>query len=806
MATGQLNKFLTHLRNVMVLQDGRNLSDAELVRRYVQERDEAAFELLVRKHGPMVLGVCRRILRNPHDAEDAFQATWLVLVRKAATLRSPGTVGNWLYGVAYRTALEARKLAAKRRNKEAKVTLSSETAPDAWDKLRPVLDHELERLPDKYRAVVVLCDLEGKTRKEAARLLGLPEGTVTSRLATGRRTLARRLSRHRLAITAMSLATLLSRNALAGVPTSLVSCSVRAARLVAAGQAAGQISAPVIALTEGVLRTMLLTKLKITTTWAFLAVLIAGGIGVSVHRTWAACAVEANGPAVVQAKPERGKERLVTDPANAAKPHVMEQPLRAGPPRVLVKYKSPVTCLGWSPDGRWVAASTQDGTIHVTEAAAGKEIRSFPIQGAATALAFSPDGKRLALSQPGQPSGIWIVDTGKEQPNAGRAGGNFAPAAQVAFTPDGQSAVSVAVGQIVRAGATGGSGMMGTPGGSCAAIAADGTACGWCDAKGMLRIFQPDNPILRPVNMIPVGSARCIAIAPGGKLLAVGASDNSIQLWDWTVSKKTLALPGLEKPASKLSFSADGRTLAALTADGLTIQVWDPIRGSPRCTINHVSSGAEWLALSPDGKMLATTSKGGKEIFLWKVTARLMTPSGAPLQLTEREFTSLWGELGSPDAGKGDVAWRKLAAAGDNSIPFLRQRIRTIAVPSAELKPIEKLVSELDSAQFTIREQAMKKLLATGELAIVPLQRHLEKGLSVEASRRVQQVLDKLGQPVLTPDRVLALQAIELLEALQTAKAVALLEETVRDALVPQIRSEARQALQRLRKVKKESN
>src|SRR5262249_6810201 len=119
MATGQLSKFLTHLRSVMVKQDAMELSDVALLRRYVQQRDDAAFELLVRKHGPLVLGVCRRILRNPHDAEDAFQATWLVLVRKAATLRSPGMVGNWLYGVAYRTALEAKRLTAKRRNKEA---------------------------------------------------------------------------------------------------------------------------------------------------------------------------------------------------------------------------------------------------------------------------------------------------------------------------------------------------------------------------------------------------------------------------------------------------------------------------------------------------------------------------------------------------------------------------------------------------------------------------------------------------------------------------------------------------------------
>jgi hypothetical protein len=336
------------------------------------------------------------------------------------------------------------------------------------------------------------------------------------------------------------------------------------------------------------------------------------------------------------------------------------------------------------------------------------------------------------------------------------------------------------------------------PAGGCAAIAADGTLAGWCDAKGMLRVFEPANPVLRPVKTIQVGNARCIAFGPGGKLLAAAASDNGVQLWDMAVGKKTLTLTGLEKQTGKLSFSADGRTLAALAADGQTIQVWDTIRGSARCQINHNRGAAASLALSPDGKLLATTTKDGKEIFLWKTTARQAVPAAPPIQFTDQELTALWVDLGSQDADKADAAWRKLAAAGDNAVPFIRQRIRTIAIPNVELRSIEKLVSELNSEKFTTREQATKKLLATGELAIVPLQRHMEKGLSIETAKRVQQVLDNLGQPMLTPDRLRVLQAIELLEALRTADAVTLLKDTVRDALVPQIRNEARFALQRI--------
>src|SRR5262249_17501866 len=151
-----------------------------------REGDEAAFTALVNRHGPMVLGVCRRVLRPAHDADDAFQATLLVLLRKARPLRRPELLGNWLYGVAHRTALKARTLAAKRRARERPVVDHLAGAPSptaAWGDVRPVLDEEVSRLPAKYRAPVVLCYLEGKTNEEAARLLGCPTGTVFSRLA-----------------------------------------------------------------------------------------------------------------------------------------------------------------------------------------------------------------------------------------------------------------------------------------------------------------------------------------------------------------------------------------------------------------------------------------------------------------------------------------------------------------------------------------------------------------------------------------------------------------------------------------------
>src|SRR5205823_3225276 len=197
MATSQMSEVIQHLRRV--LRDGAGLADGQLLEDYLSRRDEAALAALVLRHGPMVWGVCCRVLRNHQDAEDAFQVTFLVLVRKAASVKPRELLANWLYGVAHQTALKARATAAKRRARERQVMEmpEPEVAPqDLWHDLQPLLDQELSRLPDKYRIPIVLCDLEGKTRREAARRIGCPEGTVAGRLARARRMLAKRMARH----------------------------------------------------------------------------------------------------------------------------------------------------------------------------------------------------------------------------------------------------------------------------------------------------------------------------------------------------------------------------------------------------------------------------------------------------------------------------------------------------------------------------------------------------------------------------------------------------------------------------------
>jgi RNA polymerase sigma factor (sigma-70 family) len=288
MSSGQMSEVVQHLRRAALPPAVSALSDGELLERFVSRRDEAALGVLVRRHGPMVWGVCRRALANDPDAEDAFQATFLVLVRKAACVAPREMVANWLYGVACQTALKARATAARRRARERQVEVMPEPeAPerDLGRDLRPLLDQELSRLPDKYRAAVVLCDVAGKSRKEAAQELGVAEGTVASRLARARAMLAKRLTRRGVAVSAAALAALPEYTA-ASVPPSVLASSIKAAALAAAGQAAaaGVISAEVAALTEGVLRAMFVTKLKSALTVLLVAAVAGTGAGALAYR------------------------------------------------------------------------------------------------------------------------------------------------------------------------------------------------------------------------------------------------------------------------------------------------------------------------------------------------------------------------------------------------------------------------------------------------------------------------------------------------------------------------------------------
>src|SRR5215471_12078551 len=238
-----MRKVIDHLRMTALAGGETDLADGQLLECFVSHRDEAAIAALVRRHAQMVWGVCQRILRNHHDVEDAFQATFLVLVRNAASIKRRQMFASWLYAVARLTALKARATMANRESREKQVHEMRETEAvterDLWSEMQPLLDQEVSRLPDKYRVAVIMCDLEGNTHKEAARQLEIPEKTVTTRLLKARKMLAKRLSRRGLAVAGGSVGAFLSHNAAsASVPTSAVISTIKAVTSVAAGKTA----------------------------------------------------------------------------------------------------------------------------------------------------------------------------------------------------------------------------------------------------------------------------------------------------------------------------------------------------------------------------------------------------------------------------------------------------------------------------------------------------------------------------------------------------------------------------------------
>jgi RNA polymerase sigma factor (sigma-70 family) len=300
-----MNAALRHLHRAVLAQDGAKLTDRQLLDRFLAAQDGDAFAALLYRHGPMVLAVCRRVLGDLHDAEDAFQATFLVLARKAASLHAQRLLGGWLHGVAYRTSLKARTTMARRRARErqAVVQTAAEAPGPEREEMLQLLDQELDRLPEKYRVPVVLCELEGRSRKEAAEQLGIPDGTLSSRLAQAKQRLAERLSRRGVAPTAGALAAVLTQSAASAcVPPSLLRATVGAA-LGVAGRSlpAGVVSAQVLTLTEGMMKAMLLSKLKALGAVALVLLAGAGAVGLTY------------GPALAQSERPRAAARAADE-------------------------------------------------------------------------------------------------------------------------------------------------------------------------------------------------------------------------------------------------------------------------------------------------------------------------------------------------------------------------------------------------------------------------------------------------------------------------------------------------------------
>ncbi len=318
MATAQLGTVLRHIRGLAADPRINERTDGALLRTFLSGNDPSAFEALLRRHGPMVLRVCRRALGNAHDAEDAFQATFLVLAQKARSIRKREALASWLHGVAYRMATDARRAAARRHRHESRANPTPPRDPAlsaAWQELQALLDEEIAALPETLRAPFVACCLENQSCAAAAQQLGLEEAAVWKRLSRARKRLQGRLARRGVALTAMLAAVAVGAAGAAAVPRPLAATILKAAARVGAGQAltGGTVSAKVLALVEGMNRTMFLNKCNTAILLLTCTAIVGAGLGMAVVRG----AAGAEPPAGRAAPPEaaRGESKKEGQPA-----------------------------------------------------------------------------------------------------------------------------------------------------------------------------------------------------------------------------------------------------------------------------------------------------------------------------------------------------------------------------------------------------------------------------------------------------------------------------------------------------------
>jgi RNA polymerase sigma factor (sigma-70 family) len=583
---------LAHLRRLLSPPREEASGDAELLTRFVRHSDEEAFASLVRRHGGMVQAVCRRVLHDAHAAEDAAQAVWLVLARKAATLRRPQALAAYLHGVARQVALNARRAEQRRQQREARAAHPMPTpSPDPLEQLTArelllVLDEEIQRLPERYRLPVVLCALEGRTAEEAAELLGWTVGSVRGRLARGRSRLEARLMQRGLALSAALLALEASRLTAAG-PTAM---TMQAALGFAASRGAGPVAAPVASLAESALRSAGLLKVVSALVLATAGLLVAGTL--RTHPP--AMSPEAH------AAPRKAEAPATEEKRAGAAVDFQGDPLPPGAVAHLgdgwLRHPSLVTAAAFAQDGKSLVTASE--TFLYQWDLVKCTYRRFFVKGdPVEVLCFSRDGKVLFAGCWRSPI-IHVLDATQGFQERFSLKDDRASYLQKLWpSEDGK------------------------------------TLMAW-PLRGGLLVWDLER---HRVRRFLEGGASRPALAPDGKWLVWARENGSLQVVDTSTGKemRTLPAPPLEPKAPKILYkdrlviSPDGRSLAIRRDNSMAVV--SVARGKPRWQLKPAFSSFAGPAYSPNGKSLAW----GKDqhIILYdadsgKEQRRLAVPSG----------------------------------------------------------------------------------------------------------------------------------------------------------------------------------
>jgi RNA polymerase sigma factor (sigma-70 family) len=596
---------LQYLRTLVAEPDTFALSDRELLHRFAEQHDEAAFTMLVRRHGPMVLRLCQRLLQNGHDAEDACQATFLILASKAASRHWQPSVASWLHRVAYYLARKAKAATIRRSFHERHVV--QRPMPDPLDtltgrELLAVLDEELNRLPEKYRTLLVLCYLEGVTRAQAVKQLGCALGTLKHRLERGRELLRVRLVKRGVALPAALSAPLLLENSVNAELSGALWARIAQGAVAFAGIKAGMmgtLSVPALDLAERTLKAMAMTKLKVTAALLLAVSALAGGVGALAHRMPEAeqsrLQGEPSGKKVAEEKTTpktQTKNPILTDrygdllPAGAI--------ARIGTNRLRV-HNGP-TVIAFSQDGRRLAYGNEDGLIHV-EAADGEPVLEFQPDkvnlNPVTELAFSPDGRTLAAGGYWYEA-LWLIDLVTRKirhtiPNTAPGQNLWGRAWQgpgFAFTPDG--------GTLVVGGKDGAlhfwDPLTGTERATLGettepvlslTLTANGRAALTAHRGGALHLWDvPGRKHLRKLaGSTSFPHVYLTALSPDGKTVALAPGAAVLELWDPDGGRRHQLRTAA--PVVGLSFTPDGASLLVADGDGC-VTVWDVQTGKKR--------------------------------------------------------------------------------------------------------------------------------------------------------------------------------------------------------------------------------